>query len=74
MALLFRDRKVKKQIRQLQENIKRSNEKPIVEALNYESEDSAQREYELETGIDRAELRGGFSHHEAPDRQLHELR
>lgn len=71
---MYRDRKVKKQIRQLQENIERSNEKPIAEGLNYESEDSVQREYELETGIDRAELRAGYAHHEAPDRQLHELR
>lgn len=74
IALLYRDRKIKKQIRQLQEYTKKANEKPIAEVVNYDSEGSIQREYELETGIDRAELRAGHGHHEAPDRQLHELR
>ena len=69
---MYRDRKVKKQIRQLQEKSS-NNEKPAQEVLHDESSNPIQEDFELETGIDRAELRAGHDRHEAPNQQLYEL-
>lgn len=74
--LLYRDRRVKKQIRQLQEYVRAGSEGPTQQ--NVQDEPKAPTyvygEAELETGIDRGELIAGDQSHEAPDRQLYEMR
>ena len=71
--LLYRDRRVKKQIRQLQDHLKDSSDSPNQQGEQEESKDNVSDEIELETGIDRGELGAGHDRHEAPGRQLYEM-
>ena len=74
--LLYRDRRVKKQIRQLQEHLRTGSEIPLQQNVQGEAKAPSYvyGEAELETGIDRAELRASDQSHEAPGRQLYEMR
>lgn len=71
--LLYRDRRIKKQIRQLQDHLKDNSEIPSQQGVEEGPKDPVISEAELETGIDRGELGAGHDSHEAPDRQLHEM-
>ena len=71
--LLYRDRRIKKQIRQLQDHLKDSSESPTQQGVQEESKDIVSNEIELETGVDRRELEAGHDSHEAPGRQLYEM-
>ena len=73
VMLLYRDRRVKKEIRQLQNHLKSNNESQTQHGIQNELNASVYGEVELDIGVDRGELRADHDHHEAFGRQIYEM-
>ena len=71
--LLYRDRRIKKQICQLQDHLKDNSESTSPKGEEEGAKDPVFNEVELETRVDRGELGAGHNSHEAPGRQLYEM-